>query len=513
MRAYQQLFLLPLLLILSLHVNAAERIALVLGNSDYQVGRLKNPINDAEAVAKSLKDDLGFEVILATNTNRIELYKSVQRFRKKITKDSVALFYYSGHGIEVAGKNYLLPVDNQDIHTQEDVPMLSVSANDILIQMEASASKLNIMILDACRDNPLPSTSKSANRGLSRIEGSRGSIIAYATRAGQVAQDGITNHSPFTQALLNNLTKTGYSVAEMFNSVGLEVIKSTNNVQVPWVSSSPVPRVFLASNNTYSQNSNQNTSSTQNMGDLTSAELSAWQGVRQCDDVNKVLAFIRDFPKGTFTSVAKNCLDKLTANQQLALYIDTDPSNAKVRFLNVDSIYQYGIKLKPARYQLEVSHSGYETIQRWVTLSHTQQAMVIVLNKKEQVANLISAKEAYDIAINLVLKERKYDQAIPALQRFIQNYPTSGYLASSHYWLGQLLFRANDLANAVKHFEIILNNFPKSKKRPDAMLKLAMITQKQGEPTKALNLYQQITIEFPNSSAAKLARARAESLE
>jgi hypothetical protein len=223
----------------------ADRVALVIGNASYQSGALRNPVNDAADVSEKLRS-LGFQVLGGNNLDREGMVRQMQAFRSALKPGGVGVFFYSGHGVEVNGRNYLLPVNNGAIQTVEDVEVYGLEAQRLVTQMEASGTQLNVVILDACRDNPLPSTVRSASKGLGRMDAQQGTVIAYATREGQVAADGSGRNSPYTQALLKYLGEPGLEVAQLFNRVGLEVSTSTRGVQVPWVSSSPVPPVMLA---------------------------------------------------------------------------------------------------------------------------------------------------------------------------------------------------------------------------------------------------------------------------
>jgi len=196
---------------------AAERSALVIGNASYEVGALRNPVNDANDVADSLRS-IGFDVVLATNVSREGMLHNLAEFRKKLQPGGLAVVYYSGHGVEVDGQNWLLPVKNANIQTQTDVRIYSVSTQDLLREMEESGAKLNLLILDACRDNPLPAVQKSASRGLARIDtasSTRSStLVAYATAPGKTAADGNGRNSPYT-ALLKEALNGGLSYRDI----------------------------------------------------------------------------------------------------------------------------------------------------------------------------------------------------------------------------------------------------------------------------------------------------------
>ena len=179
-------------LLASAPVAAGNRVALVIGNSDYKtVGALPNPKYDAALVSETLRG-LGFEVIETINATQKQMKRSVSKFTEKLSKagnGSVGLFYYAGHGIQVGGRNYLIPVD-AEINNEADVDIESIEANSVLRSMEYSNAQVNFVILDACRNNPFARSFRSASRGLARMDAPKGSLVAYATSPGDVAADG-----------------------------------------------------------------------------------------------------------------------------------------------------------------------------------------------------------------------------------------------------------------------------------------------------------------------------------
>ena len=225
---------------------ASNRAALVIGNASYEVGRLSNPVNDATDMASALRA-MGFDVTLATNLNRDGLLEQVEAFRGKIRPGGIALVFFAGHAVEQGGENWLLPVKNGAIRTQAHVRIHSVSAQDVLSAIEERGARLNILVLDACRDNPLPAGARSAQRGLAAIATGTSSLVAFATSPGRTAADGQGRNSPYTAAFLNGLRDPTLSVTDLFEKVGAEVVQTTGGAQVPWKSNTPIwPAVYLA---------------------------------------------------------------------------------------------------------------------------------------------------------------------------------------------------------------------------------------------------------------------------
>ena len=227
--------------------KADKRVALVVGNSRYQsVAPLNNPGNDAALIAETLRG-AGFSLV--GNRAQLDLDKAgfdraVQDFGNQLTGADVALFYYSGHGLQIRGENYLVPVSaNPTKEADVDFQMLNVSL--VLRQMEGSGTKLNIVVLDACRNNPFGGRGlRAADGGLAQIHGAEGTLISFATQPGNVAQDGNGRDSPFTEALAEVIRKPGVEVLQAFNQVGLKVMRATGGQQIPWMSNSPIDGSF-----------------------------------------------------------------------------------------------------------------------------------------------------------------------------------------------------------------------------------------------------------------------------
>jgi hypothetical protein len=228
--------------------DCARRIALVIGNGGYtHVSPLSNPASDATLMAQTLKS-IGFEVVgggAQLDLDRDHFLHAVQRFGDTLTgKADVGLFYYAGHGVQVGGLNYLVPVDANPTR-EADAPIELVDANIVLREMEGSGAKLNVIVLDACRNNPFGGRGlRAAGGGLATMRAPRGTLIAYATQPGNVARDGDDGHSPFTRALATTMLQPGLDVFRTFNQVGLAVDSATNGEQEPWVSNSPIQGEF-----------------------------------------------------------------------------------------------------------------------------------------------------------------------------------------------------------------------------------------------------------------------------
>jgi hypothetical protein len=226
---------------------AATRVALVIGNSAYRhVSPLDHPKNDARLIAETLRG-LGFSLVgggAQLDLDATAMRRSVQDFGAMVQGADVALVYYAGHGVAVRGSNYLVPVDANPTR-EADVDLQMLDANAILRQMEDAGTRLNLVILDACRNNPFGGRGlRDATGGLAQMRAPEGTLISFATQPESVAQDGTDGHSPFTKALAEVITRPGVGIFETFNDVGLEVKRATGGTQQPWVSSSPVDGEF-----------------------------------------------------------------------------------------------------------------------------------------------------------------------------------------------------------------------------------------------------------------------------
>lgn len=216
--------------------SRSQRLALVIGNSHYSSGPLKNPANDARDISAALTK-LGFEVIYEEDATRRKMDEAVRAFYSKLRNSETGLFYYAGHGMQVKGRNYLIPVDAR-IETESDVEHESIDVGRVLGKMEDAGNPVNIVILDACRDNPFARSVRSSGAGLARMDAPVGSIVAYATSPESVASDGTGKNGVYTKHLLKQIMIPGLTIEQVFKAVRNGVIDETNNKQVPWESTS-----------------------------------------------------------------------------------------------------------------------------------------------------------------------------------------------------------------------------------------------------------------------------------
>lgn len=230
-------------------VAAGKRIALVIGNSDYEhTSSLPNPANDARLMVRVLRTS-GFEVLEHINIDLKSMKRAIAELAKRARsygKDTVVLLYYAGHGVQVSQSNYLIPVDAK-IESEGDVAIEGLNAAAVLESLSDAQASVNIIILDACRNNPYRTSFRSATRGLARLDGPTGFLIAFSTDPGRVATDGpVGGNSPYTEFLARELAFPGIKIEDAFKRVRKAVYDATKGAQVPWESSSLMNDLYVA---------------------------------------------------------------------------------------------------------------------------------------------------------------------------------------------------------------------------------------------------------------------------
>jgi len=229
-------------------LEGERRVALVIGNGGYRhVSPLDNPPNDARLMSDTLSS-LGFRLVGGKpllNADRPEMERAIRAFGRELNGGAVAFFFYAGHGVQVEGENFLVPV-TADVASAADIKYELIDVGYVLDEMRNAGNRLNIVVLDACRNNPFGARGvRAMTRGLALMQAPAGTIISYATQPGSTAADGSGRHSPFTTALTKALNSPGLGVFETFNQVGLLVKAATAGEQEPWFNSSPIEGSFV----------------------------------------------------------------------------------------------------------------------------------------------------------------------------------------------------------------------------------------------------------------------------
>ncbi|MDD5175096.1 MAG: caspase family protein [Sterolibacterium sp.] len=277
----------------------AVRVALVIGNSSYPgSAALKNPANDATDVAGKLRR-LNFNVTLKTNVGLKEMLRALTAFGDKVQQGSEVLFFYAGHGMQVHGKNYLIPVD-AEIKSEGSVSSEAVDVDQLLDKL--AQARLSIVILDACRNNPFERRFRGSGQGLAQINAPTGTLIAYATAPGKVASDGEGRNGLYTSELLASMDVPGIRIEDVFKRVRSNVVRKSNEAQIPWESSSLTGDFFFMTTGVESAPAMQAASSP---SDPTAVELAYWNGVKDSRDTDAFKAYLDQYPDGRFASLAK----------------------------------------------------------------------------------------------------------------------------------------------------------------------------------------------------------------
>jgi len=302
---------------------AAEgRAALVIGNSAYlHTSKLENPGNDATDVANSLRS-LGFMVIEAHDLDKAGMDRAIREFAEALSGAKVGLFYYAGHGIQVGGQNYLVPTDAA-LSTASALDFEMVRLDLVHRTMESSAST-NIIVLDACRDNPLSrnlaralgTRSTSIGRGLAAVESGEGTLISFSTQPGSVALDGTGRNSPFAAALIKHVAKPGEDLSSVLINVRNDVMEATARRQVPWEHSAMTAHFYFvppSSGASRDLESSGTPPSAQTYEQQ--AELAFWNAVKDSGNPLIIKTYLDRFPNGTFAGLAKAMTDKLAEEE------------------------------------------------------------------------------------------------------------------------------------------------------------------------------------------------------
>jgi hypothetical protein len=292
--------------------NAEKRVAFVVGNGTYKnVAPLPNPSIDAKAIASALRN-VGFEVVEGTNLTRDKMTERLLDFGKKAQGADVALFFYAGHGIAISGTNYLLPID-ADIKSEMDVKLGAAINIDLTLEQTMGDAKVKLVFLDACRDNPFAAKikSNSATRsvnvqtGLAEMKSGEGTLIAFATGPGQTALDGQEGaNSPFTRALLANLTQPGVEIQQAMTKVRAQVNEETNKGQLPWGHTNLIGSVYL--NGAPAPGATAGAPATQLAvaAPGSDVELEFWRSIKDSNKPEELNAYLSNYPNGQFRSLA-----------------------------------------------------------------------------------------------------------------------------------------------------------------------------------------------------------------
>ncbi|MCK5684427.1 caspase family protein, partial [bacterium] len=323
-----------------MEADATTRTALVIGNGAYKSAPLKNPVNDAEDMANVLTES-GFKVTLKINASQREMETAVRIFGKVLRKGGIGLFYYAGHGLQLNGINYLIPVDAQ-IETESDVKYETIDAGRILGKMEDAGNNMNIIILDACRNNPFARSFRTLDKGLAKMDAPTGSLIAYATAPGRLASDGDGRNGVYTKHLIRNIRNPDLKIEELFKNVRMAVVENTSKKQVPWESSSLMGTFYFKSRQPGQNNRKQTIN--EKRSTESSYEIVFWESIKNSTDAESFKVYLQQFPSGVFAGLAelrikqfakKSKINKTTSSIKISKKIKQKPPKKRVKVASI----------------------------------------------------------------------------------------------------------------------------------------------------------------------------------
>jgi len=274
------------------------RLALLIGNSAYRESPLRNPVNDVRAMAQRFRE-LGFTVLVHENATKRTMEAAIIEFGRRLAEGGVGAFYYAGHGLQVRGRNYLVPVD-AEIEDEASTRVAAVDVELLLEQMAEAKNRVNMVILDACRNNPFERRMRGGSRGLAAVDAARGTLVAYATAPGSVAADGDGKNGLYTEELLEALREPGLKIEEVFKRVRINVARRSKGSQTPWESSSLTGDLVV--------NVTVNVTTAAVSAPAPDREGQFWMSIKDGTDPAAFEAYLKQYPQGTFAALARQRL-------------------------------------------------------------------------------------------------------------------------------------------------------------------------------------------------------------
>ena len=336
---------------------AETRVALVIGNGSYAMGRLPNSTADAELMAKTLVG-VGFDVIKLLDADAPRMRQAFVEFGRRLStkdagNDAVGLFYYAGHAVQVQGQNYLIPL-GADIRSEPEVPLQALNLSELLAAMKSgekagstgASGRLSIAVLDACRDNPFATNIRTMKGGLAAVSAPQGTLIAYATAPGGVASDGNEGHSPYASALARTIPTPGLTVEDVFKRTREQVLKATKNTQIPWEHSSLTGSFVFKPKAAAPEPSGRLSGFVGGAAARRMAEIAAWDKIKTNADSAALKQHIATYPGGAYEELAQYKIAQLEKPHVATAWWQTgssDPGTA-VRS-EADALFERAVKL------------------------------------------------------------------------------------------------------------------------------------------------------------------------
>ena len=431
-----------------------KRLALVIGNSNYQNGgSLPNPVNDATAIAAALQA-VGFEVMKYQNVTQKEMKTAINAFGKKLNGYEVGVFYYAGHGIQNKGMNYMIPIE-ADLQTEEQIEFDCVAADRVLAYMDAAQVKVNVIIMDACRNNPFErSWHRSANgNGLAMMDAPTGSLIAYATAPGRVASDGAGSNGLYTSALLKYMGDPKLSIEQVFKKVRTEVTEKSAGAQVPWETTS------LTGDDFY----------------FAAANISKGALVK-----NEVLASNTE----TKNSAVKRNFNEVTEDNRKkasALLDEGHTAYNEENYVKAIELYAKAMEVNPNYDEAYYWRASAKFVQKKYKEAIPDYDKAIELNPNNEQAFYYRALTNYNL--------EAYREALPDFDKAIELNPD---VASMHYWRGQAKYTLESYEDAIldysKSLELNKNDGYSFSGRANCYYVLQKYKEAKMDYTKAIEL-------------------------
>ncbi|MBI5164550.1 MAG: tol-pal system protein YbgF [Magnetospirillum sp.] len=506
------------------HAAEERRVALIIGNDSYKsLKRLDNGANDARAMERELKA-AGFDTTLKVNTGRREMLAAINEFSGRLSAGAVGLFYYAGHGIQARERNYLIPVDAQ-VESEDDLEADGIEAAKVLRGMEEARNHLNIVILDACRDNPLPKSGRSGARGLAVMPASTGIFIAYATGPGQIAQDGDKGaNGVFTGELVKALREPGLKIEDVFKRAATGVRERTGGKQVPWTQASIQGDFYFRPGAVRPDP----------VAGGADREALFWSSIKDSRKATDFTAYLTQFPQGTFAALARNRIDELGSKAVVA----GSPAALARPIPIVDAMDKVLVASRAATIrELPDARSRQSALvpegdrihvlgkvkgENWYAVSHGARTGYIVVDALED-ANAVVRRKTQDVntegndarvspsatsvpEIPVPMPEivspnagpqASYDAAYAAAQRgdyvaaaqgfeeFLSKFPSHQLAGNAQYWIGDIHFAKRDYPSALVVFLDAYKKHPRHGKSPDMLYKSAASFGAMGKPIEA----------------------------
>src|SRR5258706_1229471 len=353
--------------------------ALVIGNSKYKQTPLKNPVNDAQGMAEVLKGT-GFGVTLGLDLTQAGIRDAIRAYSESLAKTkAVGLFYFAGHGAQLAWRNYLIPVD-ADIVNSDDLRKRGVDVNSLIEGIKRAGNPMNLIILDACRDNPFGSSSRVDQKGLSQLDAPPGTLLAYATAPGNTAIDGEGANGLYTQHLLREIKVPEAKIDDVFKRVRLGVRRRSNGLQVPWESTSLEEDFWFIPPRGVKELADHEIEQERN------AELALWERIQNASKPEPLEDYLRRYPSGRFTELALLQLDRVLANMgEKKVEVVSAPENPYTKGTSrTDTAYRIGDEWTYRRIDLVTKE---ESQPRWVVTGITDTE--VIYNNGRRVTDLL----------------------------------------------------------------------------------------------------------------------------